>query len=109
MRKLSSGKGNVDVAADSLSPEYKLNRATQFIRDEIANDFRSITGTWWDLDSRTARFPPFDAKTSVPNPVPYSIPPHGNSAVSCEQCPVLGRVGRQLMQYYGHRLTGVRA
>src|SRR5262245_59762750 len=82
---LSLGKGNVNVAADSLNPKYKLDRTPQFIRDEIANDFGSITGILWDLDRGTARFLPFDAKARVRILVPYSVPPHGNAAARCGQ------------------------
>src|SRR5262245_49463262 len=59
------------------------------------------------MDGGTAAFLPFDAKKGIR--VPCSVPPHGNPAAVGGERTMLGRIGRQLMQYHGHRLAGFRA
>ena len=61
--------GNIEDAADALVGEQKVDRATQLVRNEIANYIRSIARPLRDLDGRAAGFPPLDADARM-RPVP---------------------------------------
>ena len=102
------GDRNVDLAANASRQECKIDRATELIRDEIANDLHSIAGPRGGPDGGPGGFPPLDANSSTRLPIRHLAPQDGNPAIIGRERSMLGGVGRQLMQHHRHRLSRLR-
>jgi hypothetical protein len=88
------------MAAKSLGIEGEVDPTLEFVRDEVANYFHSISTCFGSLNSGTAGFLPFDGNPGIRIPFQCVVPVDGDLSIVDRERTVLCRIGRQLVQHH---------
>ena len=96
-------KRDVQSGSDSLGGKRKVNCASEFVRNKIADYASTIARFPWSFDPWPAGFLPYENKLRAP--VQLAVPPHRYVTRLGGKRSVLGGVGHQLRRlgtpFYG--------
>src|SRR5262245_17760479 len=92
-----------------MRSEDKVNRAAEFVWDQVANCARTIAGIAGSDDRGTTNLLPFEHQIRTRASVQPPMPPDRHVALLGRERAVLCGVGGELMEHYCHCLTGFRA